>query len=276
MISETDFWEEFPWKDRGNPDKEDPVKREARTRQKTREIQGGLRKQKKFGDLLRKGQNYMTKKELAELRRAEKLEKEKARVEALCEFEKKYAFCTNICGVDEVGRGPLAGPVMAGAVILPKDARILYINDSKKLTAKRREELYDVILREAVATGIGSVSPERIDEINILQAAYEAMREAVSKLSVVPDLLLVDAVHIPDISIRQVSIVKGDAKSQSIAAASIIAKVTRDRLMVEYDRLMPEYHFASNKGYGTREHIEALKKYGPCPIHRRTFITRYI
>jgi ribonuclease HII len=218
----------------------------------------------------------MTKKEEAEQRRQIRLEKERERVEALCEFEKKYDFCAHICGIDEVGRGPFAGPVMAGAVILPKEARILYINDSKKLSPKRREELYDIIMEEAVSVGIGAVTPQRIDEINILQATYEAMREAVSKLSVAPDLLLIDAVHIPDLDVRQVSIIKGDAKSQSIAAASIVAKVTRDRLMCEYDKILPEYHFASNKGYGTREHIEALKKYGPSPIHRRTFISKYI
>lgn len=218
----------------------------------------------------------MTKREEAEQKRQLRLEKERERVEALCAFEKKYDFCANICGIDEVGRGPFAGPVMAGAVILPKDARILYINDSKKLSPKRREELYDIIMEKAVSVGIGAVSPQRIDEINILQATYEAMREAVSKLTVAPDLLLVDAVHIPDLDVKQVSIVKGDAKSQSIAAASIVAKVTRDRLMCEYDKIMPEYHFASNKGYGTREHIEALKKYGPSSIHRRSFLSKYI
>lgn len=218
----------------------------------------------------------MTRKEEAEQKRAEKLRKEMERVEALCEFEKKYPDAELICGIDEVGRGPLAGPVMAGAVILPKDVRIRYINDSKKLSEKRREELCDVIQKEAIAVGTGMASPERIDEINILQATYEAMREAVGKLNVVPQLLLIDAVHIPDLTIRQVSIIKGDAKSQSIAAASIIAKVTRDRLMAEYDLLYPEYAFASNKGYGTAAHIEALKKYGPTPIHRRSFITHFI
>ncbi|MCR4750941.1 MAG: ribonuclease HII, partial [Eubacterium sp.] len=171
----------------------------------------------------------MTKKEEAEAKRQEKLRKEQERVEALCEFEKKYPECAYICGIDEVGRGPLAGPVMTAAVILPKDCRILYINDSKKLSEKRREELYDEIMEKAIAVGIGYASHERIDAVNILQATYEAMRMAVGKLSVKPDLLLVDAVHIPDIACRQVSIVKGDARSQSIAAASIIAKVTRDR-----------------------------------------------
>ncbi|MBR2188571.1 MAG: ribonuclease HII [Eubacterium sp.] len=218
----------------------------------------------------------MTKKELAEKKRREKFEKEMARVEALCAFEKEYDMCSFICGVDEVGRGPFAGPVMAGAVILPKALRIPYINDSKKLSEKRREDLYEIIMEKAVAAAVGAASPQRIDEINILQATYEAMREAVRKLSVVPDLLLVDAVTIPELDIRQVPIIKGDAKSQSIAAASILAKVTRDRLMKTYDELMPEYHFASNKGYGTREHIEALRKYGPTAIHRKSFIHNYV
>lgn len=219
----------------------------------------------------------MTQKEMAGMRRRERLEKEKQRVEALCEFEKKYADAEYICGVDEVGRGPLAGPVVAGAVILPKDARILYINDSKKLTPRRREELYEIIRKEAICWNTGCASPERIDEINILQADYEAMRLAVLGLAVKPDLLLVDAVHIPGLDdIRQISIIKGDAKSQSIAAASIMAKVTRDREMVEYDKVYPGYGFASNKGYGTAAHIAALKEKGPCPIHRRTFIGHFV
>ena len=171
-----------------------------------------------------------------------------------------------------MGRGPLAGPVVAAAVILPKDCRILYINDSKKLSAKKREELYDVIMEQAVAVGIGMRSPARIDEINILQATYEAMREAIGNLDPQPSLLLNDAVTIPEVTIPQIPIIKGDAKSISIGAASIIAKVTRDRLMVEYDRLMPEYDFASNKGYGSKEHIEAIHRQGPCPIHRRSFL----
>ena len=166
--------------------------------------------------------------------------------------------------------------VVAGAVILPKDCNILYINDSKKLSEKKREELYDVIMERAVATGIGMASPARIDEINILQATYEAMREAISKLDPQPDLLLNDAVTIPQVEIHQVPIIKGDAKSISIGAASIIAKVTRDRLMVEYDKVMPEYGFASNKGYGSAAHIDALKKYGATPIHRRSFIHNFI
>lgn len=205
-------------------------------------------------------------------RQLEDYEKELARTEKMKEYEKKYDSFSWICGIDEVGRGPLAGPVVAGAVILPKDCDILYLNDSKQLSEKRREELYTVIMEKAVSTGLGFVAPERIDEINILQATYEAMREAISKLDPQPEILLNDAVTIPLTSIRQVPIIKGDAKSISIAAASIIAKVTRDRLMVSYDEIYPEYGFAFNKGYGAKAHLDALKKYGPTPIHRRTFI----
>ena len=204
------------------------------------------------------------------------LEKEKQRIEVLRQYEEKYKEFDYICGIDEVGRGPFAGPVVAGAVILPKDCRILYINDSKQLSEKKREELYDVIMREAVACAVGYAAPERIDEINILQATYEAMREAISKLDPGPDILLNDAVTIPGVAIRQVPIIKGDAKSISIGAASIIAKVTRDRLMKEYDTVFPEYGFAANKGYGSAAHIEALKKYGPTPIHRRSFIGNFV
>ena len=219
----------------------------------------------------------MNKREEERLRRQkEKLEKELARTEAMSVFEKEYSDHQAICGIDEVGRGPFAGPVVAGAVILPKDHPILYLNDSKKLSEKKREELYEVILKEAVATGIGMASPARIDEINILQATYEAMRMAISNLSVQPDLLLNDAVTIPEIEIMQIPIIKGDAKSVSIAAASILAKVTRDRLMVEYEKVFPGYDFASNKGYGTKAHIEGLKKLGPTPIHRMSFIHKYI
>lgn len=206
----------------------------------------------------------------------ERLQEEVKRTEAMSRFEKEYGHYGYICGSDEVGRGPLAGPVVAGAVILPKDEQILYLNDSKKLSAKKREELYDVIMEKAVATGIGIVSPARIDEINILQATYEAMRMAVANLGVTPDILLNDAVTIPGIEVRQVPIIKGDAKSVSIAAASILAKVTRDRLMVEYDTVLPGYDFAGNKGYGSAAHIEALKTLGPTPIHRRSFIKNFV
>lgn len=204
------------------------------------------------------------------------LEKERQRIEDLRFYEEKYKEYEYICGIDEVGRGPLAGPVVAGAVILPRDCRILYVNDSKQLSEKKREELYDVIMKEAVACAVGYATPERIDEINILQATYEAMREAVGKLNPRPDILLNDAVKIPGIPIPQVPIVKGDAKSITIGAASIIAKVTRDRLMEEYHELYPEYGFAAHKGYGSAEHIAALKKYGPAPIHRRSFIKNFL
>ena len=198
----------------------------------------------------------------------EKLSAERKRMEAMREFERQYAHCTYICGIDEAGRGPLAGPVAAAAVILPKDCEILYLNDSKKLSPKRREALYDEILEKAVAAGIGLVEASRIDEINILQATYEAMRLAVGKLGIVPEVLLNDAVTIPELDLEQVPIIKGDARSVSIAAASILAKVTRDRLMTEYDNMYPQYGFAVHKGYGTAAHIEALKTYGPCPVHR--------
>ena len=200
------------------------------------------------------------------------LEKEKERLKQMREFEREYEHLGYICGIDEVGRGPFAGPVVAGAVILPPDCEILYVNDSKQLSEKMREQLYDEIMEKAVSVAVGYASPQRIDEINILQATYEAMREAVSKLAVTPQILLNDAVTIPQITIPQVPIIKGDAKSISIAAASIVAKVTRDRRMREYDKIMPEYGFASNKGYGSKEHIESIKKYGPTPIHRRSFI----
>ena len=206
----------------------------------------------------------------------EKLEEEKKRIENMSIYERKYADFQYICGIDEVGRGPLAGPVVAGAVILPKDCDILYLNDSKKLSEKMREALYDEIMEKAVATGIGIVGPGRIDEFNILQATYEAMRMAIDNLKVRPDLLLNDAVTIPEVDIKQVPIIKGDAKSISIAAASIIAKVTRDRLMVQYEEVLPGYGFASNKGYGSSAHIQAIKELGATPIHRQSFIKNFI
>ncbi len=205
-----------------------------------------------------------------------KLKEEKERIRQLSVYEREYAPFGAVCGVDEAGRGPLAGPVVAGAVILPEDCEILYINDSKKLSAKKREELYDVIFEQAAAVGIGMVSPQRIDEINILQATYEAMKKAIHNLGVTPDILLNDAVTIPGIAIRQVPIVKGDAKSISIGAASIVAKVTRDRLMAEYDAVLPGYGFAEHKGYGSAAHIAALRKLGATPIHRKSFIGKFV
>lgn len=219
----------------------------------------------------------MNRQEEEKLRRKqEKLGQEIARTEAMSVYERQYSDFQAICGIDEAGRGPFAGPVVAGAVILPKDQTILYLNDSKKLSEKKREELYEVIIEKAAAVGIGMAAPARIDEINILQATYEAMRMAIGNLAVEPDILLNDAVTIPGVDKKQVPIIKGDAKSVSIAAASIVAKVTRDRLMQEYEKIFPGYGFASNKGYGTRAHIEALRKLGPTPIHRRSFISKYI
>lgn len=204
-------------------------------------------------------------------------EKELLRLETMLAFEKKYGDeyeC--ICGIDEAGRGPLAGPVVAGAVVLPKNCKILYLNDSKKLSAKRRDELFDEIREKAISYGIGMSSPAQIDSINILQATYEAMRLAIEDLEVVPDLLLNDVVTIPQVPIKQIAIIKGDAKSLSIAAASVMAKVSRDRLMVQYAEMYPEYGFEGHKGYGSAAHIEAIKKYGPCPIHRLTFIKNFM
>ena len=208
-------------------------------------------------------------------KRLSEIAAEEERLEGMRIYEHEYAHLGYVCGIDEAGRGPLAGPVVAAAVILPPDVRIMYLNDSKKLTAARREALYDEIMDKAIAAGVGIVGPGRIDEINILQADYEAMCEAIGKLSVMPQVLLNDAVKIPQVKIPQVPIIHGDAKSVSIAAASILAKVTRDRIMLEYDELMPEYGFASNKGYGTAAHIAALKKYGPSAIHRQSFIGHF-
>lgn len=203
-------------------------------------------------------------------------EAEVKRTYAMKEYERKYDKCRYICGIDEVGRGPLAGPVVAAAVVLPKDVDIYYLNDSKQLSEKKREQLYEEIMEKAVAVGIGFADEKCIDEINILQADYEAMRIALGKLSVIPDILLNDAVTIPGVDIPQESIIKGDAKSVSIAAASIVAKVTRDRFMVDMDKIYPGYDFASNKGYGSAKHIHALKEIGPCEIHRRSFIGNFV
>lgn len=217
------------------------------------------------------------KKILASYRKKqEKLFAERERLKKMTVYEEQYKDYEYICGIDEAGRGPLAGPVVAGAVILPKDCEILYLNDSKQLSAKKRDELYDEIIEKAICAEVGIVGPAVIDEINILQATYEAMRTAVSKLKIKPQILLNDAVTIPDINIKQVPIIKGDAKSVSIAAASIIAKVTRDRIMIEYDKIMPEYQFASNKGYGSAEHIKVLKEIGASAIHRQSFIKNFV
>ena len=206
-----------------------------------------------------------------------KAEEEAIRLENMLAYERKYYDTYDfVCGIDEAGRGPLAGPIVAGAVILPKNHKIPYLNDSKQLSEKKREALYDQIMEEAIAVAVGIASPERIDEINILQATYEAMRTAIDGLSVKPQILLNDAVIIPNVDIPQEKIIKGDAKSLSIAAASIIAKVTRDRMMKAYHELFPEYGFDGHKGYGSKEHIEVIKRQGPSPIHRKTFIKNFI
>ena len=176
-----------------------------------------------------------------------------------------------LCGIDEVGRGPLAGPVVAASVILPEWCHIDGIKDSKKLSPKRREELFDKIRNNAIAVGLGIVEPILIDRINILQATYEAMRRAILSMRVFPEYIIVDGRPIPNLPVPQDGIVKGDSISISIGAASIVAKVVRDRIMEMYDLIFPQYGFARNKGYGTKEHIEALFRYGPCPIHRRSF-----
>ncbi len=213
---------------------------------------------------------------LSALKKAEAIKAEKKRMYDMFSYEREYASCPYICGIDEVGRGPLAGPVVAAAVILPKDCDILYLNDSKKLTPAKREELSEIIKEKAVSFGLGYTGHERIDEINILNATYEAMRDAINNLSVKPDILLNDAVTIPGVSIKQVPIIKGDAKSASIAAASIIAKVERDHYMEKMDKEYPGYGFFSNKGYGSSEHIEAIKKNGLSPIHRRSFTGNFV
>lgn len=227
----------------------------------------------------------MTEKQL------EKLREDTARVSGMRLFEnetaaealgltldenKKLPDGILVCGIDEAGRGPLAGPVCAAACILPPDVNFNWLNDSKKVSPKKREMLYEEITERAVSWAAVMVSAQRIDEINVLQADYEAMREALSQLSLKPSVLINDAVTIPGVNIPQIPVIKGDGKCISVAAASILAKVTRDRYMVQMDEKYPEYGFAKHKGYGTRQHIAALKKYGPCPIHRRTFIGHFV
>ena len=222
----------------------------------------------------RKGvQNFL----LSQQKKVDKYYQEIERIENLCQYEKEYSQYDFICGIDEVGRGPLAGPVVAGAVVLPKGSRILYINDSKKLSAKKREELFDIIKEEAVSVGIGMASPERIDEINILNATKAGVTQVVDGLDLKPDLIIIDALnHIDTRGIPYEPIIKGDAKCYNIAAASILAKVTRDRIMRQWDEIYPCYGFSAHKGYGTARHIEAIKEYGLCPIHRRTFTKNFI
>lgn len=207
----------------------------------------------------------------------DRFEAEEARIASRKACEAKYRDSYRlIAGIDEVGRGPLAGPVVTCAVILPPDSHIHGVNDSKKLTAKKREALYPLIMEEAVSVGFGWVWPERIDAVNILNATYEAMRQSIAALSPSADLILADAVHIPGITTKQIGIIHGDAEVYSIGAASILAKVERDRYMDEMDTVYPGYGFAENKGYGTEKHIRALQEKGPCPIHRKSFIGNFV
>ena len=206
-------------------------------------------------------------------------EKEEKRLELLKEYEKKLheKGIKYIAGIDEAGRGPLAGPVIVGVVIMKAESFIEGVNDSKKISESKREMLYEKITNEAVAWSTGIVNEGEIDEINILNATKKALTDAVSKLSVKPELILVDALErIDTLSIPYISVIKGDAKIYSISCASIIAKVTRDRIMRTYDKLYPEYGFESHKGYGTAKHIEAIKQYGLCPIHRKSFTKHFI
>ena len=206
-------------------------------------------------------------------KRIKDYEKELLRIEAMREFEHRfedrYEF---ICGVDEAGRGPFAGPIVAGAAILPKDADILYLNDSKKLSEQKREELFLEIKEKAISYGVGIVSAARIDEIGVGKADFEAMRLAIAQLSPQPDFALTDAFLIPDLKIPQENIIKGDARSVSIAAASILAKVTRDHIMMELDEKYPMYGFKDHKGYGTQAHRDRIAEFGPCPEHRMSFL----
>ena len=210
-------------------------------------------------------------------------EKEEERLDNLKKYEEKlynegYKF---ICGIDEAGRGPLAGPVVVGAAVMPRDSKLEWVNDSKKVTEKRREILYDRITEEALAWGVGIISEKEIDELNILNATKKglhlALGEVIEKLKQKPDIVIVDALReIDTFEIPCQSIIKGDATCYSISCASILAKVTRDRIMREWNEVYPMYDFEKNKGYGTAEHIKALKQYGPCPIHRRTFIKHFV
>ena len=198
--------------------------------------------------------------------------------EQMSEYEKEFRSrgLKLIAGMDEAGRGPLAGPVVAACVILDPERPVYGVNDSKKLSPKRRAELKAEIEEKALAIGVGIVDEKTIDEINILEATKLAMKQAVQNLGVLPEILLIDALTLKDLPIPQEGIIKGDAKSVSIAAASIIAKETRDAMLMELDQQYPEYGFASHKGYGTPQHIQAIKEYGPLPVHRRSFIKNFI
>ena len=205
-------------------------------------------------------------------------EKEEERLQGMLEIEenlysKGYNF---VCGEDEAGRGPLCGPVVAAAVILKKDDKIEGVNDSKKLSEKKREEVYERIMEKALAVGVGMSDVDVIEEVNILNATKMAMRQAINNLKQQPDYVLVDGNQWINIDIKGETVVHGDAKSESIAAASIVAKVTRDRMLIEWDKEYPEYGFAKHKGYGTKAHVEAIGKYGLTPIHRPSFCTKFV
>lgn len=206
-------------------------------------------------------------------------EKEEQRLNMLKQYEndlrnKGYKY---ICGIDEAGRGPLAGPVVVASVIMPENSMIEGVNDSKKVSEKKREKLYDLILKEAISYGVGIIGQDEIDEINILNATKKGLTTSLKELTQKPDLIIVDALtHIDTLGTPYESIIKGDAKCYSISAASIIAKVTRDRIMREWDKIYPQYGFAQHKGYGTSAHINAIKEYGPCILHRKTFIKNFI
>ncbi len=206
-------------------------------------------------------------------------EKEEQRLNMLKQYEndlrnKGYKY---ICGIDEAGRGPLAGPVVVASVIMPENSMIEGVNDSKKVSEKKREKLYDLILEEAISYGVGIIGQDEIDEINILNATKKGLTTSLKELTQKPDLIIVDALtHIDTLGTPYESIIKGDAKCYSISAASIIAKVTRDRIMREWDKIYPQYGFAQHKGYGTSAHINAIKEYGPCILHRKTFIKNFV
>jgi len=210
--------------------------------------------------------------------RKDRNETEQKRLELMSKYEEE-AYSKGyerVAGIDEAGRGPLAGPVVAACVMLPRGLKIEGINDSKKLTEAQRERIYKIILEKALSVGIGIVDEKTIDEINILNATKLAMKYSIEQMKQKPDFLLIDAVKLDDIGIPQLPVIKGDSLSISIAAASIVAKVTRDRIMMEYDKVHPEYGFKKHKGYGTRLHIEAIKNNGICPIHRIGFVKNFI
>ena len=229
----------------------------------------------KYIDILKNDERKSVKNIAIKLaKKLDKIRAENERLEIINTFENEgyQKGYTYIGGIDEAGRGPLAGPVVAAVVVFKPGTKIEGINDSKKLSEAKRDELFDIIKEQALDYGIGIVQKDEIDEYNILNATYMAMKKAINCLKKTPDYLLVDAAHVPDVNIDQKSIIKGDSKSISIAAASILAKVTRDSLMYEYDKMYPEYGFASHKGYGTDQHYKAIREHGITPIHRKSFL----